>query len=253
MKDVSDSVVMEALQRLIPAPPGPGSPVSPAITDGWDISSQAELALTRRMVAAVSALRPLDGIICEGVPAQAGSSGVRWVLDPVDGSVNAATGLAHVATSLAVEEAAGSDWHCREGRVIDWTRSWTYAARRGTGASCEGCPLPAQPPVALHQALIAMGLSHRPHRRPQEAALFARLIGVVRGVRILGATALDLCWLASGHVQAVVDLDASRWDLAAGALIAREAGATIVLTEHGFVAACPSLMDDILQLLEPGP
>lgn len=211
-----------------------------------DVVTAADRAVEQEMVAALRQVRPHDAVLGEeyGVAGEAGgSSGVRWLLDPIDGSVNYLYGLPWYAVSLAAEV---------DGRVVAGVvrnaatgQEWTAAA--GSGAWRGGERLRGSGQHRLGQALVATGFGYHPARRAHQAAVLAGLLDQVRDVRRLGAASLDLCLAAEGAVDAYFEKGLSPWDHAAGGLIAAEAGLTVA-GMHGqppggqmLVAAPPAL------------
>ena len=172
-------------------------------------------ALIRRLILEA---RPDDAILGEEGADQPGTSGVRWIVDPIDGTVNYFYGWQWYAVSVAavVRNGAGGE---------------EYAATRGGGATRDGEPITVRGPVPLDQSLVATGFNYEQPVRAVQAAAVARMLPQVRDIRRQGSCALDLCMLASGLVDAYVEEGPSVWDDAAGGLIAREAGARLeVLT-----------------------
>jgi myo-inositol-1(or 4)-monophosphatase len=184
-------------------------------------------------------LHPQDGILGEESGERVGTTGRRWIVDPLDGTVNYLYGLAHWAVSVALEQ---------EGRIIAgavaapvlgevfaagaglgaWRQTW-QPDPGGTRAATLGTAQRVHPSTVdtLDQALVATGFSYSAQTRIRQGALVSALLPEVRDLRRLGAAALDLCHVACGRVDAYVEEDLQAWDLAAGGLIAREAGAHV--------------------------
>lgn len=175
------------------------------------------------------AARPDDGFLGEEGGAEPGTSGVRWVLDPIDGTVNFVYGIPAYAVSVAAE----AEGECLAGVVLDVVSGAEFVAVAGAGASYrEGPGAPAErlvvpePPVLSH-ALVATGFCYDVERRTRQAAALARLLPRVRDIRRIGAASLDFCNVAAGRVDAYVEQGLQPWDLAAGGLIAKESGAVV--------------------------
>jgi myo-inositol-1(or 4)-monophosphatase len=153
----------------------------------------------------------------------AGTSGVRWVLDPIDGTVNYLYGLPAWAVSVAAEVADESV----VGVVHVPPTGEIFTAVRGRGAWLGDAPLRVNEPVPLESALIATGFGYDARRRAQQGAVLAALVGQVRDVRRGGSAAVDLCSVAAGRVDGYYERGTNRWDIAAGGLVATEAGACV--------------------------
>lgn len=205
-------------------------------------------------------LRPGDAVLGEeeGGSAEV-PAGVRWVVDPIDGTVNFLYGIPAYAVSVAAQINGVSV----AGAVVDVARGVLYWAWAGGGAWSRGeaNELPRRLSVNrtddVSVALVATGFAYAPTRRAIQGEIFARLLPQVRDVRRMGAAALDLCMVASGAVDAHYEHGLSPWDWAAGSLIAAEAGARIVVPPatsrssdgHPTVAVAPAIADDFLAAL----
>ncbi len=208
-------------------------------------------------------LRPEDAFLGEesggSRAAGTGDSGVRWVVDPIDGTVNFVYGI----PAFAVSVAAQVDGRSIAGAVVDIASGDTYAAAEGAGATLtdaggEVTTLRCNPVTDLSLSLVATGFSYSPARRAHQGAIVAALLPRVRDIRRIGAAALDLCMVATGRVDAHYEHGLNPWDWAAGALVAMEAGAVVRLPE-GFgdtgeitVATAPGIavaFDDLLSEL----
>ena len=174
-------------------------------------------ALIRRLVLE---RRPGDAFLGEETGAAAGSSGVRWVVDPIDGTVNYLYGLPEYSVSIAAE--VGGE--VVAGVVVNAATGVEYVATAGD-ARRDGEPLGVRGPAPLHQRLVITGFGYDADKRAVQAAAVARLLPHVRDIRRLGSCALDLCHLAEGSADAYVEEGVNLWDYAAGAFIAAQAGA----------------------------
>jgi myo-inositol-1(or 4)-monophosphatase len=188
-----------------------------------DVVTAADAAAERLVVEGIRAARPGDGVLGEEGADDAGTTGVRWVVDPVDGTVNFLYGLPQWAVSVAVEV----DGVTEVGVVHDPSKAETFTAVRGGGAALNGRALRCTAATDLSLALVATGFSYDARRRAAQARHLATLLPAVRDIRRLGAGALDLCAVAAGRVDAYYEQAMNPWDWAAGALIAREAGARV--------------------------
>ena len=207
-----------------------------------DLVTEIDLASEAAITAVLVAARPQDGLLGEEGTARAGTSGLRWVVDPVDGTTNLVYGSPHVTISIAVEEKApDGTWQALVGVVHDPARAETFTAVRGHGARLNGTPLRVNDPVPLDQALIATGFAYGAVSRARQAATLHPLLETVRDIRSHGSAALELCWLAAGRCDAYYEDELAHWDWAAGALVAAEAGAHVTTLGSGVLAAGPAL------------
>ncbi len=204
--------------------------------------------------------RPDDDILGEeDGGTRAVPSGVRWVVDPIDGTVNFMYGIPAYAVSVAAQVGGRSV----AGAVVDVARGIVYGATRGggawmsdgTGARTE---LRCNPVERTELALVATGFGYAAGRRRAQGRIVAELLPRVRDIRRVGAAALDLCMVASGAVDAHYEHGLSPWDWAAGGLIAAEAGAVVITPPsdsradegHVTVAVAPGIADEFLALLD---
>jgi myo-inositol-1(or 4)-monophosphatase len=196
-------------------------------------------------------VRPGDAIVSEESAATAGGSGVRWLIDPLDGTVNYLYGLPSYSVSIAAE----LDGEVVAGVVVDVERRIEYLATLGGGATRDGEPLACSTQTDPTQALVATGFSYEVARRTVQAQAIAAILPQVRDIRRFGSAALDLCAVAGGRVDAYFESGMHIWDWAAGALIAREAGARVDGLEgrgpgnHVTLAANPVLFEVLHHVL----
>lgn len=178
---------------------------------------------------ALAAARPDDGFLGEEGGVQEGSSGLTWIVDPIDGTVNFFYGIPHYAVSIAVVEgdADPQTWTALAGAVLNPADGELFTASAGGGAFLGDRPLRVTEPVELSQALISTGFSYDTDARAAEGELLATLMPRVRDVRRQGAAALDLCFVAAGRYDGYYQSGLKPWDHAAGVLIAQEAGALV--------------------------
>lgn len=226
-----------------------------------DPVSAADRAAEELLVQLLLEARPDDGLLGEEGADRPAASGLRWVLDPLDGTVNYLYGLGGWAVSVACERRVGgvSDgWEAVAGVVHDPLRGETFAAAAGAGAVLHGTdgtrPLRVNDPVPLSSALVATGFAYRSETRERQAAVVARLLPRVRDIRRIGSAALDLCAVASGRVDGYYEDSTNRWDWAAGALVAAEAGALVGHLpgphgDGGLLAAGPALAGPLRDLV----
>jgi myo-inositol-1(or 4)-monophosphatase len=216
-----------------------------------DLVSQVDKAAERAIVDRLRGERPDDAILGEEGTSHDGTSGVRWVVDPLDGTTNYVYGYPAYSVSIAVEIRG----EVEVGVVLDSSSGRLYRAVAGHGAVRDDRPIRARVPEGLATALVATGFSYGWDQREFEGRVVAAVLGRIRDIRRGGSAALDLCRLAAGEVDAYWELDLSPWDFAAGVLIAREAGAEVLLAPaargegRAIVGAHPSLMPAFEALL----
>ena len=217
------------------------------------VDTEAERLLRNRL----AQLRPGEPVLGEegGGPRGGDDGGVTWVLDPIDGTVNFVYGVPAYAVSVAAQLGGASV----AGAVADVTRALVYSAGRGLGArvvdaSGASDTLRCNPIDDLSMALVGTGFGYSPQRRAAQAAVLAGVLPHVRDVRRIGSAALDLCMVASGALDAHYEHGLNRWDWAAGALIAAEAGAQVQLPRADgpslTLAAAPGVAAALRDLLE---
>ncbi|WP_139978405.1 inositol monophosphatase family protein [Nocardioides litoris] len=189
------------------------------------VDKDCEALVRERLLAA----RPDDAVLGEEGDDVAGTSGVRWVVDPIDGTVNFLYGIPQYAVCIAAE----LDGEVVAGVVVDVAKQVEYVARPGadgtTVALRNGDPISVGPPRPLGERLVATGFSYRTEVKVVQAAAVAQLLPRVRDVRRMGSCALDVCAVAEGMVDAYVEEGVNLWDHAAAGAVARAAGATTVL------------------------
>lgn len=221
-----------------------------------DIVTQMDLAAERHLRERLAALRPDDAILGEEGEDTPGTSGVTWILDPIDGTVNYLYGLPHYAVSVAAVTGPPRprEWTAQAGAVADGT-GVLWSAARGGGAYKDGEPLHREGAPPLDQTLLATGFQYVAERRERQGEILAAMIGQVRDIRRLGAAAVDLCLVAAGTIDAYYEHGLRPWDFAAAALIAQEAGVRVAgidgsaADERLLVAAPPQSWDALAQAL----
>ncbi len=178
---------------------------------------------------ALAELRPDDGFFGEESAAQNGTSGITWVVDPIDGTVNYAYDIPAYAVSIAAVEgdADPATWTALAGVVVNPAIGEVFTGTAGGGSFLNGTALRVRTDVALSLALVGTGFSYSSELRVKQAAVVHGLIDQVRDIRRIGSAALDLCSIAAGRLDAYYERMLNPWDHAAGALIAREAGARV--------------------------
>ncbi|MHA7133168.1 inositol monophosphatase family protein [Oerskovia turbata] len=212
-------------------------------------------ALLRRVIAEE---RPDDAILGEEEGASAGTSGLTWVIDPIDGTVNYLYGVASHAISVAV--VAGppdpAEWTVLAGAVHSVVDGRTWTAGLGAGATLDGEPVAVNPAGPLATSLVGTGFGYDADRRRRQAQVLVEVLPRVRDIRRLGSAAIDLCLVATGRLDLYYERGLNPWDLAAGALVASEAGALVTglrgrpAGSEMTVAGAPDAARELVRLLE---
>ncbi len=216
-----------------------------------DLVTAADRAAEALIIEGILAARPGDGIAGEEGGDRAGTSGVVWHIDPIDGTTNYVYGIPAFAVSVGVE----ADGELVAGAVFHPSRGCLYHAVAGGGAWRDAEPLRCSPLAGLATALVATGFAYQPGRRRHQAAMLVEVLPQIRDIRRFGSAALDLCAVAAGEVDAYWEQGLNHWDLAAGTVIAREAGAVVGNLRGGppdadcLVAAPPALFHLLRDLL----
>lgn len=203
-----------------------GIEVADTKSSAVDVVTAADRACEELIRSALLAARPDDAIMGEEGEDHPGTSGVRWIVDPIDGTVNYLYGLPDWAVSIAAEV----EGEVVAGVVINGSTGVEHAAARGAGATRDGQPIgirPSAPPLA--ESLVLTGFGYRAEVRAHQAACVAALLPRVRDIRRLGSCALDLCHVADGHGDAYVEEGPQPWDYSAAALVVTEAGGRFAL------------------------
>jgi len=196
-----------------------------------DIVTLADRAAEDLIRARLLAARPDDSVLGEEGDDVVGSSGVRWIVDPIDGTVNFLYGLREFAVSIAAEV----DGEVLAGVVLDAANDRAYVGFTDPGlpgggsATRDGAALAVRGPAPVSQRLLATGFSYSAEKRAVQAAATARLLPLVRDIRRHGSCALELCHVAEGALDGYLEEGVNLWDYAAGGLIARLAGARLVV------------------------
>lgn len=259
MNQTPDHVIDELMELAVRAARAAGAELMARYgkVEGLDVKSSstdpvsdADRAAEDLLVSLITQQRPGDGLLGEEGAARDSTTGITWVIDPLDGTVNYLYELDNFSVSVAAEDADGAV----VGVVLDPTRDVIYTAARGRGAHCDGRKLQCAAAVPASQALLGTGFGYDPERRRRQGALIGRMLPLVRDVRRIGSAALDLSWVASGAMDAYYEEGTNRWDVAAGGLIAAEAGAlftwfTPLGLPSGSLAAAPALHAELSQLL----
>jgi myo-inositol-1(or 4)-monophosphatase len=232
---------------------GPEHDVSAKSTP-TDLVSEADLASQRAIRALIGERRPHDSFLAEeGGTDLAGSSGLQWVVDPLDGTINFLFGIPHWCVSIAVKDEHGT----LTGVIHDPLAEETFTAVRGEPPTRNGRVMAAAGGrgASLADALVATGFAYDAQVRAAQGEVFERLISRVRDIRRFGSAALDLAWTATGRYDAFFERTIKPWDIAAGVLLCECAGLEAhELPAHGelppgILVVAPSLAPSLLALM----
>ncbi len=216
-----------------------------------DVVTEMDTASEKLIVEALRAARPADGFLGEEETSDTSASGVRWVIDPIDGTVNYLYDLPGWAVSIAAEVRG----EVVAGVVYVPGQDEVYTALRGGGAFRNGEPIRCNEGVPLDRALVATGFAYAAARRAAQAEVLRGLLPRVRDIRRFGSAAVDLCMVACGRVDAYYERGVNLWDYAAGKLVAEEAGARVgglrgrPASPELILAAAPGLYEPLHDLL----
>ncbi|MGZ4119313.1 MAG: inositol monophosphatase family protein [Actinomycetota bacterium] len=217
-----------------------------------DMVTDADRASEAVITEGIRAIRPNDSILGEEGGEESGSSGIRWVIDPLDGTTNFLFGIPHWAVSIACEDEDGA----LLGVVYDPLRDELFAARRGGGATLNGTAIAVSKASDLSRALIGTGFSYNAGERAAAGGLLPTILPRVRDIRRAGAASLDIVWVAAGRLDGFYESGLAPWDSAAGTLIVKEAGGrTDVMPAlgpngTGLIAAGPGIFEALRDLID---
>jgi myo-inositol-1(or 4)-monophosphatase len=226
-------------------------------SSGTDVVTAADEAAERLLRQRLARHRPDDAVLGEEGGSTAGTSGLTWVLDPLDGTVNYLYGTGAYAVSVAVVLGPPdpATWQVLAGAVRDVERGATFSASRGGGADLDGRALTTSGCDDLSRCLLGTGFSYRAEVRAEQAALLAHVLPRVRDVRRVGSAALDLCAVAAGSLDAHLERGLNPWDHAAGGLAVTEAGGVLLgpaggpPSQHLVLAAAPGVAGPLVDLV----
>jgi len=195
--------------------------------------------------------RPSDGLIAEETGNVDGESGLTWIVDPLDGTVNFLHGLPQWCVSIACEDSRGGV----AAALYDACRKELFTATRGGGAFLNGVAIRCSSLREIARAIVATGFAYEPDERRRWGAVIASMLPHVADIRRAGSAALDLAWTACGRMDAYAEIPCRLWDRAAGLLIASEAGCRTAMlpaigpSGEGVLAAPPALHDQMAAML----
>ncbi|MBI0301248.1 inositol monophosphatase [Streptomyces sp. PRKS01-29] len=259
---MTDPLMTELLETALEAARGAGDllrdgrpadlGVAATKTSPIDVVTEMDIAAEKLITDLLARRRPRDGVLGEEGSSTEGSSGVRWVIDPLDGTVNYLYGLPSWAVSIAAEQ----DGETVVGVVTAPVRGETFHAVLGQGAWRNGERVRCRPAAPLEESLIGTGFGYVRERRIGQARVLGGLLPRVRDIRRGGSAAIDLCDVACGRLNGYYERGLNPWDYAAGALMAREAGALtggrpgVPASTELTIAAAPGLFEPLRGLLD---
>ncbi len=210
-----------------------------------DVVTHTDLESERRIRSELLLRCPGSSIEGEEFDDQYGDSGIGWIVDPIDGTVNFLYGLPVVSVSVA----ATLNGDVVAGAVVDVLQGEIFSATIGEGARSNGAKISCATPTNISQALVGTGFAYDADLRAREADLLTRVLPACRDIRCMGSAALNLCWVACGRLDGFFERHIKTYDYAAGALIAAEAGAVVELPDANdtdlTLAATPQVFDDL--------
>jgi myo-inositol-1(or 4)-monophosphatase len=210
-----------------------------------DLASEADLAAEKAILDLLSAVRPGDAVLAEeGGGAEPSPGQIRWVVDPLDGTINFLFGIPQWCVSVA----ATRDGETLAGVIFNPDGDELFAATASGPVTLNGEPVSPRAAAGLDEALVVTGFAYDAGLRAHQGRVVASLLPRVRDVRRMGSAALDLAWLAAGRYDAYYERGVKAWDIAAGALLCRRAGLRVEDLPardglpHGIVAGPPALV-----------
>lgn len=209
-----------------------------------DLVTELDRQVERLIVERLRAARPYDGLLGEEGATREGTSGVRWLIDPIDGTTN----FVYEYPGFAVSIAAEVNGELAVGAVHDVVLEETFAGSLGGGATLNGLPIRVGATADLSSALVGTGFSYSSAIRETQAEALRLVLPRVRDIRRRGAASLDLCWVACGRLDAYFEQDiGGPWDIGAGAVILQEAGGLLTGADGG-----PATPPHLLLASNPG-
>jgi myo-inositol-1(or 4)-monophosphatase len=216
-----------------------------------DLVSDADRASEELILEMIRSQRPEDGILAEEGGGEPSESGLRWVVDPLDGTVNFLFRLPEWSVSIAVEDEDGT----RVAVTHIPNRDETFTAVRRAGAALNGAPISVSDKTDLADALVGTGFAYDARARSAQSEILSRVLPLVRDIRRAGSAAIDLSSLACGRFDGFYEAPMERWDRAAGELLIAEAGGVVsdlpapYGLSTGVIAANPALHDQLRELV----
>ncbi len=223
-----------------------------AKSSATDLVSEADERAERAIVEYIGRYRPDDALVAEEGSARTGQTGIRWYVDPLDGTINYLYGIPHWAVTICCADPSGP----LAGVVYDPLRGDLFEATRDGGARCRGLRLAVTAKADLASALVATGFAYVAESRERQGRLLAHVLGAVRDIRRAGSASLDLAFVAAARLDGYFESVDKPWDWMAGALLVTEAGGRVTQLHPSdpalprIVASAPGIHDDLLGLLD---
>lgn len=249
--DLARPLAQEVAAHLVAGLDRPGPQVTAKSTP-TDLVTELDTWAERHITERLLAVRPHDGVEGEEGAALAGTSGITWCVDPIDGTVNFVHGLPGFCVSIAAQV----DGRSIAGVVVSPLHHDTFEATLGGGATRNARAIRCSTPESVARSVVGTGFGYDPVRRRRQAEVLVRVIDRIADIRRGGAAAVDLCSVACGRLDGYWEVGLNAWDHAAGGLIATEAGARCeglggaVASERFILAAPPATFDALAELLE---
>lgn len=225
-----------------------------------DIVTQADREVENLVRGLLAQARPHDGFLGEESGAERGTSGITWVVDPIDGTVNYAYGIPSYAVSIAAVEGEPEplEWTALSAAVCNPASGELFTATRGAGAWLGATQLHVNDEPSPAGLLLATGFGYDPAVHAAQFAMLARVMPMARDIRRIGAASLDLAFVAAGRLDAYFERGLWPWDHAAGALLVAEAGGRVggldgaAASRDLTVAAAPAVFEQLVRLIGEG-
>ncbi|MEE6281157.1 inositol monophosphatase family protein [Georgenia sp. MJ170] len=234
LMDLAERIAREAGQLVREATHGTVS-VAATKSSGVDLVTEVDRAAEALIRRRLAEARPADAVLGEEEEAKLGTSGLTWVVDPIDGTTNFVYGLADYSVSIAVVsgEPDPDTWTLLASAVHAPATGRTWTAARGGGAFADGVALRLGEAAPLGRSLAGTGFAYTADRRAAQAQLLTVVLPEVRDIRRLGSAAIDLCLVAEGRLDFFYEQHLNPWDMAGGALVLAEAGGVVRRRGHG--------------------
>jgi myo-inositol-1(or 4)-monophosphatase len=231
--DLARSVAIDVGQMVYTKRQGVVTVADTKSTDS-DVVTEVDRAAERLILDKLMAARPLDGFLGEEGGLQASQSGITWVVDPIDGTVNFLYGIPEYTVSIAAVEGPPTpeEWTILAGAIVNPSTGDVFTAGQGQGAFHGDTAMAVRPPVELSQALLLTGFAYGAHYRKFQAEVLVEILPKLRDIRRIGTASLDLAMIAGGHADIYAERTIRPWDFAAGAIMVEEAGG-VVTGFHG--------------------
>ena len=249
--DLATRAARAAGELLLERAGGPASGIA-AKSSRTDLVSDTDRDAEALIVGMIARERPADAIVGEEGADAPGTGAIRWLVDPLDGTINYLWAIPQWCVSVAALDEEGP----LVGVVHDPSRGETFTALRGGGSRVDDGVVRVGPGAALDEALVGTGFSYVPERRARQAALLPAILPAVRDVRRFGSAAIDLAWVACGRLDGYFERGLNPWDWAAGRLLVAEAGGVVeelpATAEDpvGCIAAPPALIGPLRALVD---